>query len=396
MARIAIIADDLTGAADAAVAFANQGHSSRVLLDPSYNADVDIIAVTTESRHLPPALSAERVRELTHHLYGTPILYKKIDSTLRGNIAHELLALMEGFEESRALVAPAFPAQGRTTVYGRQMIDGWPLEETDFGSQIATSSLREIFLRARGARPVRLITLADVRQGTDRLVDLLINRPASIHVADAETDDDMSGIAEAALASNLRLLCGSAGLCHALARIMPPNGTPEELKRSCEARPILTIAGSLHTATINQIDAARRAGIPVIEPVNLVTRAIGPLIDRGVELLNSGQNVVLATHQVDDSAPSDLTIADRLARIADRILKRAEIGGLVLTGGDVASAVCRHLGSRAIDLLGEVQPGIPYGVLRGGGADELPVVTKAGGFGANDAIVDAIGFLSES
>ena len=109
---------------------------------------VDVVAITTESRHLPPQRGRDRVRAMAHHLYGTPLLYKKIDSTLRGNITAELFALMEAFEVQRALVAPAFPAQGRTTVHGRQFINGEPLEQTDFAPKIP----HPIFARSSCAR----------------------------------------------------------------------------------------------------------------------------------------------------------------------------------------------------------------------------------------------------
>lgn len=393
MTRIAIIADDLTGAADAAVAFATAGHSSRVLLDPGYSAGVDVVALTTESRHLPPAVAAERVRRVVHHVYGTPLLYKKIDSTLRGNVAAELFALMNAFELARALVAPAFPAQGRATVNGRQLIDGQPLEQTDFAGQIVTSNLREMFLRARDARPVRLVALPDVRHGTAHLAERLADRRAAIVIADAETDEDMAAIAESALASGIRLLCGSAGLCHALARLMPAGRVSAFNVPGVRSGPSLTVAGSLHAATIGQIEAARDAGIIVIEPVNFGTYTVDPLIEEVIDLLEHGKDVFLASHLIDNAIPSELTIADRLARFTARVLKRGRVGGLILTGGEVAWSTCDALGARAIDLFGEVLPGIPYGVLRGGTADNLPVVTKAGGFGDVDAIIRAIRFL---
>ncbi len=393
MTRIAIIADDLTGAADAAVAFAKRGHSSRVLLDQGYSAGVDVVALTTESRNLPPAAAAERVRRVAHHVYGTPLLYKKIDSTLRGNLTAELFSLMEAFDLARALIAPAFPAQGRTTVLGRQLIHGQPLEKTDFAGQVTTSNVREIFLRARDARPVRLIPLSDVRRGSAHLAGLLIDRPAGIVIADAETDDDMTAIAGAVLAGGLRLVCGSAGLCHALAGQIPAGQERSNNSMPVRSGPTLTVAGSLHAATIAQFEAARAAGIVVVEPVNFGTYAVDPLIEQVIDLLEAGQDVILASHRIDNAIPSELTISDRLARFTARVLKRGRVGGLILTGGDVAWSICYELGARAIDLFGEVQPGIPYGVLRGGAADNLPVVTKAGGFGDEDAIVSAIRFL---
>lgn len=396
MTRLAIIADDLTGAADAAVAFANQGHSSRVLLDPSYTGGVDIVSLTTESRHVPPTVAAERVYAIAHNLYGTPLLYKKIDSTLRGNIAAELFALMDAFELNRSVVAPAFPAQGRTTIRGRQLINGKRLEETDFRKQIISSNVREIFLRAPDARPVGLITLNEVRRGKTYLSDLLINRPTGILIADAETDEDLTLIARAVHVTGMRLLCGSAGLCHAVARQMPASHDRSNVTPRTKTGPILAVAGSLHAATIAQIEAARQADVVIVEPESISIAPSDPLFDYMAGLLADNKDVVLASHLVDASTTRELTVSDRLARFTNRLLKRVSIGGLVLTGGEVASAVCVELGVRAIDVYGEVQPGIPYGALRSGGEDNLRVVTKAGGFGEPDALLTAMEFLKEA
>ncbi len=393
MAQLAIIADDLTGAADAAVAFAMAGYSARVLLDPGFNAEVDVVAVTTESRHLPPAQAAERVQHFARFLSGSPLIYKKIDSTLRGNVAHEVLALMDATGDHKALVAPAFPAQGRVTIDGRQMIGGRSLEETDFAGQVATSSLREIFVRARGTRPVRLVSLTDVRLGLDHLTQIIGEYHAGLLIADAETDDDLTAIAEAAIESDLRLICGSAGLCHALARLDARERTQQPAARKRSDGPILVIAGSLHAATIAQLDAVRETEIPMIEPDSLDDASIEAVVQQAVDHIQQKHDVIIASHRVGSGVSGDAEVATRLATVTKRILEREKPGGLILTGGDVASAVCRVMNAKAIDLLGEVQPGIPFGRLRNGELDGTPVVTKAGGFGGERAIIGAIAWL---
>jgi len=68
---------------------------------------------------------------------------------------------------------------------------------------------------------------------------------------------------------------------------------------------------------------------------------------------------------------------------------------MILTGGDVATAVCSKLAAEAIWLGGEVLPAIPWGTLHGGLRPRLPVVTKAGSFGDDSAMVDAVAFLTQ-
>jgi uncharacterized protein YgbK (DUF1537 family) len=72
----------------------------------------------------------------------------------------------------------------------------------------------------------------------------------------------------------------------------------------------------------------------------------------------------------------------------------SQTGGLVLTGGDVAAAVCSALNVEAVWLRGEISPGLPWGVLEGGSVDGRPIATKAGSFGADDALLMCVDHLT--
>jgi len=79
-------------------------------------------------------------------------------------------------------------------------------------------------------------------------------------------------------------------------------------------------------------------------------------------------------------------VAAQLGRVARAAANDGRVKGLVLTGGDIAAAVCSALAASSLWLRGEVQPGIAWGMLLDGALPGLPVVTKAGGFGADDAL----------
>ncbi|KPK33324.1 MAG: hypothetical protein AMJ66_05580, partial [Betaproteobacteria bacterium SG8_40] len=125
MARVLIVADDLTGALDTAGPFAQQGLVTKVVAQPM-QCDADslggarVVSVNTASRHLPADAAADRVRQCARIFSGQRFdyVFKKIDSTLRGNVVAETIALIEASGRSSALVAPAFPAQGRTVMAG--------------------------------------------------------------------------------------------------------------------------------------------------------------------------------------------------------------------------------------------------------------------------------------
>src|ERR671917_2986540 len=127
---VAIIADDLTGAADSGVQLVHSGYRTAVVfrgapIPPS--DDLDAVAVDTNSRPLPAGFAAKRGVESGHALRESRIVYKKIDSTLRGPIGAELAAALAATRRSKALIAPAFPSTGRETKGGTQFVHGVPV-----------------------------------------------------------------------------------------------------------------------------------------------------------------------------------------------------------------------------------------------------------------------------
>lgn len=139
MAKILIIADDLTGAADCGVVFAGRGMEAMVVPGrPGEDAAVcgpvakaEVLAIDADTRGLAGQRAAEAVALIVSQ-YGDcgGLIFKKVDSTLRGNVAPELAAVLRAWrtkvaagERVAMLFAPAFPAHGRTTVMGRQWVN---------------------------------------------------------------------------------------------------------------------------------------------------------------------------------------------------------------------------------------------------------------------------------
>jgi len=78
---------------------------------------------------------------------------------------------------------------------------------------------------------------------------------------------------------------------------------------------------------------------------------------------------------------------------AAELIAENKPAALVVSGGDTASLVFRAIGACTIDLHAEIVPGVPYGILRGGIFDGIPVVTKSGGFGDRDTLVNVADFF---
>jgi uncharacterized protein YgbK (DUF1537 family) len=403
MPQLVIVADDLTGAADTSACFAQADLSTVIHLSGTAIPDADVLAVSTESRDLDKTAAAAAVRSALSRIVGGERhaaprwIYKKMDSALRGHPRDELLAAMEAVGTTRALVAPAFPAEGRTTIGGRQHIDGVPLELSQIRSPDTASDLVALFRTDYGP-PVSLLDLATLRGKPDALKRLLLESDGII-VADAETDDDLMRLAGATDVVGLRLFSGTAGLARHLARSLPltqnAHPHPQAVRRS---GPILIVAGSRHETTARQIEVLRASGVPIVRPeqsqIDDQEMVSNGTVAQVATQLAAGRSMVLTTLGLAPCAGREHVVAARLAQIATASEVSCQVGGLVLTGGDVAAAVSTALGATALWLRGEISSGIPWGRLAGGSLPGRPVATKAGSFGDDNALLSCIDHLT--
>lgn len=398
-----IIADDLTGACDTGVAFARRGWQTRVAFSPLADFGMASVRVlTTESRALSEGEAARVVEQaaLALRLDAYRRVYKKIDSTLRGNPGGELAALMQATRIPRALVAPAFPAQGRQVREGQVWVRGVHLEETAFARDALEPDMRRLFCRAGDCYE---LFLDDLRGDMRRVVELL--RRPGVCIADAETEADLALLAKAARSAGIRLLCGSAGLARAVVDQMPAGGNPARYGQ--HSMPVVVVAGSRSPVTLRQVESASRAGLRVVLPdvddlrvvmnladLNTTTGGGTPrIIAQAAGCLSGGEDVIIAVAGAGLRHGAEAQIAAGLSVLTKALLASAQVSGLVLTGGETAAAVLRALGCSSFDLGGEVLPGVVWGYIAGGRYAGLPVVTKAGGFGDENTLVEAIRFL---
>jgi uncharacterized protein YgbK (DUF1537 family) len=375
--RAAVVADDLTGAADSGVQLARAGYRTAVAFlgaELAGDAGLDAVVADTDSRATTAATAAERVRAATATLAGAPVLLKKVDSTLRGPVAAEIAAALDASGRRTAIVAPAFPATGRTTVDGVQLVDGEPVHRTRFAADPVTPE-----------REAHLPTLL-AAEGLD---------PARCVVADARTDADLDAVVRAVPDPSSVLWVGSAGLARALAAAHPGPGAGSEARSADGAGRTLVVVGSANGVARRQVMRLVQASVPVA-PLRL--DALGPdavtaCADAAGRVLSRGRACIV--HPIGEGAGADLParIADALADVAARLAEAGRVDGLVLTGGDTAVRVARGLGATGLRVHDEIEPGVPVGRLLG--PRPYRVVTKAGGFGSPDVLRTACEALAE-
>ncbi len=392
---ILILADDLTGAADTASRCRAAGLSATIFLTPPQPPlPAGVVAFTSDSRHLPPAEAAQRVREVAEPLVEQSVLwYKKIDSTLRGNIGSELDALLDLLEAPAALVCPAFPAQARGLVNGHLVAPGGPPVGVHLPS----------LLREQSRHPVLSFSLEDVRSG--ELAERFQRKGAkvqsgvlsqskggkggkerSIFVVDGMTDEDLGLIVDGAATLPGLLLCGSAGLIGEVAKRqgkgkdLPGFGKPGRSDGNA-----LVVVGSGSPMAHQQIDGLLSA-FP--DAARVVIEA-----DNRSSVASTHPLVLIHQPRPAPGAVLDGPEARRRANLlADAAL--AQIGQkppdlLFLVGGDTAVAVLSRLGVERLTVERELLPGMPLCTATVNG-HTLRVVMKPGSFGDENALVEAL------
>ncbi len=387
-ARWGIIADDLSGACDAGVCFAARGFSTEVRLasEGLAEAESDVVVACTASRSLSREAAGRRVGETCRRLrqIDVPVCYKKMDSTLLGNVGAEIDAVLENSSARLAIVAPAFPKMGRRLVNGQLILGD--------GSRPTGKHLPTLLTR-QSSHKVRHLNRGYVRHGADKLAAAMRKEYQSgndVLVIDAISDSDLATVAEASMPLSPRaLLVGSAGLAAHVAGLMferfansrKPSQQPDiRSRRQGDTQSVVLFVGSTNPVTQSQVERLMEAG--KVDPASLGSNAVA----QATLSMKRNRHLVV---QVPSESEEDVRYLNALLDLFRKKPPRA----VVLTGGDTAQLICELSATSGLKLEREIVVGIPRGRFMGGIFDGLPVATKAGGFGGDAALVEIVNDL---
>jgi uncharacterized protein YgbK (DUF1537 family) len=322
------LADDLTGALETGAKFAGRGVASVVTMRAEGAGDFPVVVIDTESRNLSPAEAAAAVSAAAGG--GARIVFKKTDSTLRGNIAAELGALVKAYPGSPIAYIGAYPAMGRTVKDGRLLVHGVPVHETPF----AVDTMNPI---------------------ADSSIAHLLGRGLPCVVHDGETDADVErAVAEALADPNCRVIAGPASVAGTLAAQL------ELPRRPVPAWPriarCLVVNGSRQEMSQRQIAWAEERGYASSSP------------SAAWRILRPGEGTGL----------TPLALAAETGRRVGEFLTASEVDAMMVFGGDTAYGILKALGCPPLEPMGEVVTGVPVARVAG---QKLIMITKAGGFG---------------
>jgi uncharacterized protein YgbK (DUF1537 family) len=330
---LTILADDLTGALDCAAPFAGRGLRTWVALgldavESALEAKPAVLSVNLATREVAPRSAAEITRSVISRLPRHAVLFKKVDSRLKGNIAAEL----DATPYHKAVVAPAIPKFGRVVRNGR--VEG-------FGVQTPIDVAAALGVHANLA-----------------------------FIPDTVTQDDMFDVLNEVRDRGVDLYIGARGLAEALAE--QQTGRQDARLVSPPAGPGVFVIGSRDPITLAQIDALRQA--------QELTYLAAP--NGMVELSGSAaHSVTLVQATAARLEASPVSVSDRLAAgVVPSLSENAAT--LVLSGGATAEAVLKAMNIATFELLGECLPGLGLAYVNG-----QCIIAKSGGFGTPETLV---------
>ena len=408
--RIIIIADDFTGANDTGVKFAKAGYDTSVINNDNLDSSKsDVLVVNTETRLINEDEAVKRIENISKYLENQKI-YKKIDSTFRGNIGKEIETLLNKLNKKICVIANAFPSMNRTVKNGISYVAGVPLNETDFAKDpinpIKTSNIAEI-LKISYSYNVKIVRVEDILNGkfVEEFKSDLKNNKKVVYICDGEKDGDLISLSKIIYKYLDTILCvGCAGFADALMHTIR------------DFLPICFVSGSLSSKSILQLNkiSDKYAQIIDINKDLFFSNNIEELKkDLNIQIefaLKQKKHIIISVTTKKEDRKENKFYAEKYsisedeipeyishltAKLIKYILSYMRIKALFVSGGNTAIHIIKEFNANEIKILGEIENGVPYGIILDGECPYLQISTKAGGFGDEDLYLDVIKFYDK-
>lgn len=408
---IVVIADDLTGANDTAVQFYKKGLTVDMvfaLQQVNESNASDVLVINTDSRSLMIENAQKRIFVIGEHLnLEQKQIYKKVDSTLRGNIGAELEACLSVSDRNVAIFCPALPSANRIVKDGVCFVDGKPLLETEFATDpktpVISSNVNKIIANQTNI-PVVIVNM-DLFSESE-IIQQIKNRQfnKTIFSFDAKNDDDLKKISQIIKKIDFPIIAsGSSGLAKYV------------FSKSLSDLPVLFVIGSMSKKINEQVELLRSEMVIDFISINaerlLVDQQyqLSLIKDMSLILLNKN-NLIIKTEgssevrgKINELCDKfSLTrvelgerIGDSLSSLVVNLLNNIDknISGLFLTGGDIAMKVIKELKLSNYHIAGEIESGVPYGYFSDNDFSGIPIITKAGAFGSKYVLKNSLVFI---
>lgn len=427
---VAIIADDLTGANDSALQFYLQGANTQILLSGSAEIEncsaTQTWAVSTETRNVSAEEAFEKVKTTARMLIdkiNPDYFFKKIDSTIRGNIAVETLTVLNELEWDAAVVVPAYPDEQRITVGGYHLLRSMPIERTEIShdpkAPICESHLPTLLagqLLDEYRHLVGHVELKTIMKGAGPIlvkINELIAEGRRLIVMDAVSNTDIEQISLAIKKIDKQILpTGTAAFAKSLAKLWfgMTDETEVVQQKIIPPLPKCIISGSatqLCAAQIAELKASscfENFSEYSLKFEDICNSVSDELVNDVVCNLSQGHNVLIHTTGLgevcscseepsegnDENISFPSLITDYLSELAYKIKCRVETI-FIFIGGETAYKSCERIGATRLQLIDKVTGPIPLCLDYNG----QWVVTKSGNLGNTQTMVEVLKYFEK-
>ncbi|MFP7737359.1 four-carbon acid sugar kinase family protein [Priestia aryabhattai] len=417
--RISVISDDLTGASDCGGQLVRYGLDVSVVLT-GHNSNLnkkEALIFNTDSRAVSEKEAYERVKKVCERVKSEAfdVIYKKIDSTMRGNIGQEINAVYDVFQPDFVFIAPAFPEAGRQVINGVHFLNQKQLHETEVGNDPKTpvnDSLITRVIKSQAQREVGHLSYKDLHAGYEFVIKKLKafkNQKVSYITVDSVHESDLKYLVEMIKKTEFSVVwSGSSGLINYLPQAYGLQQYKKKVSFLRKDKPVLFVIGSVSKVGRNQLRQLLLNSDTIgleINPSKIILdsaskqKELSRVTDKALKSLETGKSIALfssgevkKTHEIGKKQGfSAIEMSDYISmtmgEVAVALINQCNITNLFLTGGDTAQQVLSQLQVHKFHLLDEVEPGIPLGKLDYKG--EIFAVTKAGSFGTDLAMLKA-------
>ncbi|MDM4762977.1 four-carbon acid sugar kinase family protein [Galbitalea sp. SE-J8] len=411
MIHLGVIADDFTGATDVATALRERGLRVIVALGAdavpppaeAEDLELDAVVVAVKTRTIAADRAVEMSLEALRHLtpLGPRQIYVKycstFDSTKDGNIGPVLDAVLTELGASRTIVAPAFPANGRTVYRGHLFVGDELLAESpmrDHPLTPMTESRVAAILRPQTRHSVGEVSIGEVSRGADALRAALEAADSTYIVVDTTTEADLATVSAAV--ADWPVISGSAGLAYGVSG--PHDPSSAEFPVPAGRR--LVLCGSASATTRAQISSARDAGATMIkldidrllaDPLDVVRSVTGLLADLPPDSLPVVHSVGRPDDVRDNAGgrgPAE-HIERVVAAIASTAVESLGFRQVIVAGGETSGAVATALGCRRLLIGPQIAPGVCWSVSATSEHTDVLLALKSGNFGGDDMFTTA-------
>ena len=422
---IYIIADDLTGANDTGVQFAKNGYKTKVLIlddefkNIEFENNHDVLVIDTETREVEENVARNKLTKILQEIKVSEkdIIYKKIDSTLRGNIGAEIEEIMKILNKHFCIISPSFPSHQRVTIGGNLLVEQKLLGLSGYIDN-STGKKAESFIPSILEQQTKLsigrIDLSEVSKGQVSIkknLNELIEKKKKIIVVDSSNERHLKDIVSSGIKfSDKILFSGSAGLANYLVKKFNKN-KQLNINIKDNKQPVLIVGGSKNPVMLDQIEYLINhlkfavLKIDIKQIFYQEKRVLDNYVNECLEIIMKNQDLIIYNDAVynkkeliDEKLMQEYKLSYRelgnrikefFGKLASVVVRESKINNLVLTGGDIAVSVCSELKISELELIGELLPGIPLTSAHFKD-NTLSIITKAGGFGKKETLFELI------